>query len=1600
MRKLKLLLAACALFVGAGTSWAQGWTASEVGAGDFYLYNVGAQGFMVGANNWGTRAGVDATGGIPVTLAGSNTYTISTAPTYNGKFLGSNGYVDGSSYAWTFEPVAGQENVYKLKTGSDYLFADAAAEVNLLAKTTTVGADPGTNMAYWRLVSKTDLFADLAKATPESPVWASSLINNPGFGRNINNGSNDNGKGWGWDVAASNQNMSGGTNENRCAEHWRSTFTVKQTISSLPNGIYKLRVQAALTDYNNAYDGTDYPVVYIKSGDKEGTASFNSMDESDRGTNMSTLSNSFASGKYFTDFAQVEVSNGEIEIGVRGTRTDTWCIYDNFQLQMSDPYVSVAATTLPSAGGALEAGKWYKFTVASDGKYGFSPITNIVYTTNGEQLSSTGTGSALEEEMELTAGTVYYVKSTVAQTLTITPKTFTYNVGTATADIAYVQAGNTVTISYVDLATNNPDADVAFSLSGVTFGGNAVTCTPTANGFTFTVPSVTANTDYTLSIPASAIGYAEGDLYNEAQNITLKTPAVFDGTYYLYSPIAQRFLARGSAYGTAAVADKYGIPFNLVVDASGNSTLTFLDNEQGFFGDNWCWTDNSAQSYKIEPATEGDYTGYTLKRINADSNNKVYVYLKEDGDKYRVAANAIIDDNITDWAQTVWQMKSTAERNATVNAYATDNYQNIIDAASLSTTSADFISYLTTNYAGKDYTDKVGTAKFNSAAGDWTYTGVRTNQSGQPAYGVNYVESWLNTGTWSQTISGLPEGIYKVTVNGFERRANNATAYALGEAGYANVVSSYMNVNGEQVQFKSWYDEVVKDGNNYDPNNVSQAVTAFNNDKYKNTVYAYVDNSGELTISVTKPSYIWDCWLLWNNVTLTYYTDQVDAEEVTALLATATEYLAKPMLATLKTAISDAKTALEGNSTIANYNALRTAIDNSQTSVDSYEHMKTYYLDPLADVLENTNVYTTAAYNGVYADYLTAYNNGSIANADANALTWNGGTNGTRAIDNLLMPSWNIGGTTFYQNTWSTEGNNDGSNFKTPFFEYWTGDGNVLAARDLVATQTGLTANGVYKVEAWIRVRQSNAGDKIANGVTMQVGSGNAIDVSAGSQIGDSKLYIGEYEAFGKADAEGNLTITMSVAENSNISWLAFKNVKYTAITTATSSEIEAYNTALAAAEAKVIGFEDGEYAPYNNVAAMATLASVKAQNIDTEYAEQSVVTAATTALTGATWTANDGEVNAIYWKTNYTAEDKAGDGYVHPVGWTNTGYNTRIMCAANDATDNPAMTTIGTAVFAKFNTTYGETAGYTMPLKAGKIYKITFKHCGWGNNPTTNIVLTDPESNTIALAPGFRAATSDGNTDAEHWYDYTGYFVSTTAGDYVIAFNKVDGGQQQIAWADMQLVSATELEFADGTVPTYAPGTYPSVKIARTLTADRWATAVYPFAVSGVDNIALLSSYDKDNGALGFSTAAASGANVPFLMKSTAGVSEISLSNVEVAAAAATDEVQNEASLKGVYSSTAITNEAKNYVLSNNTIYAVGTAGATIAPYRAYIQIAQDGPAARLSFFVDGEETTGIEGITVESQNAEALYNLNGQRVNASAKGIIVKNGKKFINK
>ncbi len=289
---------------------------ATIAEGKYYLYNVAADGFIVGANNWGTRASISKVGGVEMEVVMANgKYELKTAPLYDGKHLGFNGYVDNgdANQNWTVALVDGMDGIYRLSTdGVNVLYWDGGE-----ATTTSVGAMPATaENAYWKLISSADRLALLEIATSDNPIDATFLITNPNFSRSTSNAA--------WTMEASNQNLQGGKNENKVAESWRASFTLSQALT-VPNGVYELNAQAALTEYT--VTGEDLAVIYAN----DATSTFNTMKNGEN--SMDQMSDNFLAGQYKVDPVFVEVTDGALTIGAKGTRTDTWCVWDNFTLK-------------------------------------------------------------------------------------------------------------------------------------------------------------------------------------------------------------------------------------------------------------------------------------------------------------------------------------------------------------------------------------------------------------------------------------------------------------------------------------------------------------------------------------------------------------------------------------------------------------------------------------------------------------------------------------------------------------------------------------------------------------------------------------------------------------------------------------------------------------------------------------------------------------------------------------------------------------------------------------------------------------------------------------------------------------------------------------------------------------------------------------------------------------------------------------------------------------------------------------------------------------------------------------------------------------------
>ncbi|MCQ2113232.1 MAG: chitobiase/beta-hexosaminidase C-terminal domain-containing protein, partial [Bacteroidaceae bacterium] len=289
---------------------------AKIEDGDYYLYNEEAEQFFFAGNSWGTQASFGEHG-FPVTLTqnADGTYTIDTHinPSNNGNhFLNT----DAQGGYFVDSPVG---NWFIFETEGTYQFSRDGVNFMAFDGTSVIAKvqDKTAPEAQWTLVTKADFLAEFANASAQDPVDATFLITNPNFTRGGNQGV--------WTVEdCSNKNLAGGNQNNMCAESWRSTFTIYQTLTDIPNGFYVLDAQAAVTDYDNV--GTDLPVVFAN----EATATFPLMTNGENA--LGQLSDAFLAGKYQVEPILVEVTDGTLKVGVKCGRNNTWSTWDNFEL--------------------------------------------------------------------------------------------------------------------------------------------------------------------------------------------------------------------------------------------------------------------------------------------------------------------------------------------------------------------------------------------------------------------------------------------------------------------------------------------------------------------------------------------------------------------------------------------------------------------------------------------------------------------------------------------------------------------------------------------------------------------------------------------------------------------------------------------------------------------------------------------------------------------------------------------------------------------------------------------------------------------------------------------------------------------------------------------------------------------------------------------------------------------------------------------------------------------------------------------------------------------------------------------------------------------
>ena len=192
-------------------------------------------------------------------------------------------------------------------------------------------------------------------------------------------------------------------------------------------------------------------------------------------------------------------------------------------------------------------------------------------------------------------------------------------------------------------------------------------------------------------------------------------------------------------------------------------------------------------------------------------------------------------------------------------------------------------------------------------------------------------------------------------------------------------------------------------------------------------------------------------------------------------------------------------------------------------------------------------------------------------------------------------------------------------------------------------------------------------------------------------------------------------------------------------------------------------------------------------------------------------------------------------------------------------------------------------------------------------------------------------------------------------------------------------------------------------VTYSRTLAADTWGTMVLPFVPdeSSLAKVKLYALSDASSDAVRFKEVEADAvqAGVPYLFKNVSGQDDFTLTtnNTTISTNLVEQTPVNGMMLQGVYRQQKFTGDGTVYGISGNK-FLTTTGTMTINPFHAYLKsVASGAKEILIDDEIDGIED--IKNLTPALSQGEGV-NLQGIHVGKGYNGIVIINGKKYLNK
>ena len=839
MKKAFLFLLSLFAFIGVQAQDSP-YTGSEVGEGEFYLYNVGTGLWIqnIDANNrrsddnWNTGAGMGTAGFDFVLTAVDDGYNLDPKenPGKLGWGYGDGGilYLDGNiggNTHWDFTPVDGVSNGYKI-------YAESTADEEVVKHYLGVEAVDGkfflinnaTENDVWQLVTKAERLEKMQDiASADEPYDLSALMGD-------------------WNFATNNQRRSqwtevqdGGNNDGfPRARRWNSSHLVwntnyyswTQTIEGVPDGLYQFSVQGMYRDGNRNQVGakaangeTNLIAKYFIGGsegslmsilaearESKGDGFETAIENTDPqlyapdGANDWTIVWALHPETYWNEPIKANVRGGSVELGVRKTSNigGDWIAMNEFKLEYVGPVdPELDKVALQNAVAAAEA---------------FDGVTSDAL---ASQLAE-----ALENAQDL-------LESTTA----------TYEDYANQADnlLQVLSAAQAVDVSVLKataaLAKNEGiDTSVADDLVA-----NATEAGPISDAL------------FDLRAARKVKAQSMPDVYTGSE------PA--EGKVYIYNLGTGLFLGTGASYNTHCAVDQVGVEIELIQDGEGFKMKTNR-------GGGWLAKGNRETSAYIDTPTQQvwhfikvsdgvynisfDGTATNLLGYNPRSIN-------DEGGRYWSSIGIKREDGNDPMNQ--WKIITAAEREALLAEASKENPVDVsylIPAASLNKQD---------NFPWVDEGD-AHHAKVDNFE-NWGF------------------EFWNNSSfKFSQTVENLPAGLYEISVQAFWREGDGANQVAIVNEDGALNQKAYLFANDAQEllpNIASYLDFVPGVGGDATskkgifPNWVNEALEYMETGAYWATVKVVVEEDGKLTLGVgCDEKAAFGDWTVIDNFRLTY----------------------------------------------------------------------------------------------------------------------------------------------------------------------------------------------------------------------------------------------------------------------------------------------------------------------------------------------------------------------------------------------------------------------------------------------------------------------------------------------------------------------------------------------------------------------------------------------------------------------------------------------------------------------------------------------------------------------------------------------------------